>query len=68
MFGREVGRRRVRLQAVNDQEPDYRTTGLEPVLNDRTRRRSANVEQHRVDGNEIFVISVRLSSTSDVRD
>jgi len=38
------------------------------MLNDRTRRRSANVEQHRVDGNEIFVISVRVSSTSDVRD
>jgi len=38
MFESEVNRRRVRLQAVRDQELDYRTTGLEPVLNDRTRR------------------------------
>jgi len=38
------------------------------VLNDRTRRRSANVQQHHVDRNEIFVIPVRISSTSDVRN
>ncbi len=68
VFESEVGRRSVRLQAVHDQEPDYWTIGLEPVLNDRTRRWSANVQQHRVDGNEIFSIPIRISSTSDVKD
>jgi hypothetical protein len=41
---------------------------LQPVLNHWTRQRSANVQQHRVDGNEIFVILVRISSFSDVRN
>jgi hypothetical protein len=68
VFESEVGRRRVRLQAVHNQELDYRTIGLQPVLNDRTRRWSANVQQHRVDRNEIFVIPVCISSTSDVRN
>jgi hypothetical protein len=44
------------------------STGLQPVLNHWTRQRSANVQQHRVDGNEIFVILVRISSFSDVRN
>ncbi len=68
VFESEVGRRSVRLQAVHDQEPDYWTIGLESVLNDRTCRWSANVQQHRVDGNEIFSIPIRISSTSDVKD
>ncbi|CAK9208410.1 unnamed protein product [Sphagnum troendelagicum] len=68
VFESEVGQRKVRLQAIPDQEPDYRTTDLQPVLNDRTRRRSANVQQHRMDRNEIFVILVRIASTSDVRN
>jgi hypothetical protein len=68
VFESEVGGQRVPLQAVHDQEPNYWTTGLQLVLNDWTRRRSANVQQHRVDWNEIFVILVRISSTLNVRN
>ncbi len=68
MFESEVGRRRVQLQAIHNQEPYYRTSSLWLLLNDWTHRRPANVQQHRVDAEESFIIPVSVLSTSDVRD
>jgi len=68
MFESEVGQRRVQLQAVHDQEPHYWTSSLWLLLNDWTCRRLANVQQHHVDVNEIFIIPAYILSTSDIRD
>ncbi len=68
MFESKVGQRKVQFQVVHDQEPHYWTSSLWLLLNDWTCRRSANVQQHHVDVNEIFIIPVYILSTSDIRE
>ncbi len=68
MFKSEVGRRRVQLQVVHNQELHYWTSSLRLLLNNWTCRQSANVQQHCVDADEILIIPVCILSTLDIGD